>query len=119
MFGAEPALVLGLAFALDSTLREPPAVLHPVVWMGRAIAPLTRLAPRASSAELWLGGLYAALISAGFALAAALALRGASAHLALALSVQSFLLWSSFALAGLCAAGEELERALAAGDLGR
>lgn len=37
--------VLVLAVLLDRTLPEPPAAVHPVVWMGRAISFLERLAP--------------------------------------------------------------------------
>ena len=36
-----------LAVALDLALREPPAALHPVVWMGRLIAFLERRSPPA------------------------------------------------------------------------
>ena len=39
-------LVLLLAVALDRTLPEPPAIAHPVVWMGRAISSMERVAPQ-------------------------------------------------------------------------
>ncbi len=116
---ADPALVLGAAFALDSALHEPPRALHPVVWMGRAIAPLTALRARGRTLELALGALYASLVSAGFALLAALLVRATAAHVVVATMLQALLLWSCFALSGLCAAGEEMARALEASDLAR
>ncbi len=116
---ADAALVLGAAFVLDSALREPPAALHPVVWMGRAIAPLAAMRARARSAEFALGALYALFVSVGFALATLWVLSVASGYGYAALAVEVLLLWSSFALAGLCAAGEEMARALEAGDLAR
>jgi adenosylcobinamide-phosphate synthase len=33
---------VGLAFALDAAVAEPPTTLHPVAWFGRAVAPLDR-----------------------------------------------------------------------------
>lgn len=52
-----------VAFALDRLLGEPPAPLHPVVWMGRALgasgAPWPRLAPSVQflcGAVAWSGG---------------------------------------------------------------
>ena len=38
------ALVFSLAVALDRLLPEPPAIVHPVVWIGRVIAALERVA---------------------------------------------------------------------------
>lgn len=114
--GAEAALVLTAAFALDVTLAEPPAALHPVVWMGRAIAPLKRMPARAAALEFVLGGSYALMVTVGCALLGVAALRAGRVA---ALPLQVFLLWSCFALKGLLAAGNEMLVALEARDLAR
>jgi adenosylcobinamide-phosphate synthase len=108
---------LAVAFALDVTLSEPPAALHPVVWMGRAIAPLKRAPARGPGAELALGGAYTLALTCGCAFLASLVL----VHLgrASAFVLEVFLLWSCFALKGLHRAGEAMRRALAEGDLPR
>ncbi len=66
-----------LAFALDQLCGEPPAGLHPVVWMGRALgvtgAPWPRLSSRAQlvcGASVWIAA--ASVVTAVAALAAAL-----------------------------------------------
>jgi adenosylcobinamide-phosphate synthase len=46
---------LGLALLLDALFGEPPAWLHPVVWMGRALAWLEAAAPRGEAARLTYG----------------------------------------------------------------
>ncbi|MET0285518.1 MAG: adenosylcobinamide-phosphate synthase CbiB, partial [Polyangiales bacterium] len=109
------AAELVLAFLLDVTLSEPPATLHPVVWMGRAIAPLKRMPTRAPALELALGGVYTLALTCGSALLGLLALLHAGRAGAFVLEV--FLLWSCFALKGLYRAGEQMRRALAAHDL--
>jgi len=119
MPGAESALVLAAAFVLDGTLREPPLALHPVVWMGHAIAPLKRVRPRAHAAELLIGGLYVALITVGSAALGWALLRLAHPQPWLAVAAQVFLLWSCFALKGLWAAGVEMALALEQHDLPR
>jgi adenosylcobinamide-phosphate synthase len=119
MPGSDAALVLVLAFALDVTLREPPNRLHPVVWMGNAIAPLKRWPRRAPASELAIGALYVVLITAGAALLGAALLALLSFSAAAVLVVQVFLLWSCFALKGLWAAGHEMSLALEAGELAR
>lgn len=109
-------MVLGSAFVLDLALREPPNALHPVVWMGHAIAPLKRLSGSARR-ELVGGALYTLAITCGFALAAWAVIALSSALRPLALAIEVYLLWSCFALASLCRAGEEMAAALEAGDL--
>lgn len=107
---AEPIWALAVAFALDVTLSEPPASLHPVVWMGRAIAPLKRVSGRRPGVELVIGVLYTLAVTFGCALLAVAASR-------LALALEVYLLWSCFALKGLYRAGRDMERALAVDDL--
>jgi adenosylcobinamide-phosphate synthase len=113
----EALAVLGLAWLLDLTLGEPPALLHPVVWMGRVIAPLKRVRPSSARRELWLGALYALAVACGFGLAAALLLRFAGQLPALRFACEVYLLWSCFALQGLLRAGRAMQAALARGDL--
>jgi adenosylcobinamide-phosphate synthase len=109
--------VLGLAWLLDLTLAEPPAALHPVVWMGRVIAPLKRMQPGSARRELVLGALYALTVACGFGLGAALLIRLAAALPALRFTLEVYLLWSCFALKGLLRAGQAMQAALGAGDL--
>lgn len=49
------ALVLLLAVVLDRLLPEPPAKLHPVVWMGYTVDALRRVAPRSPLAAFLFG----------------------------------------------------------------
>ena len=116
---AHAALVLALAFLLDATLSEPPAALHPVVWLGHAIAPLKRMRPRPPRTELLIGALYAALITLAAALVGWALLRCLASWPYAALALEVYLLWSCFALKGLYGAGEEMALALEAADLGR
>jgi adenosylcobinamide-phosphate synthase len=109
--------VLALAFVLDVTLSEPPATLHPVVWIGRAIAPLKRQPVRAPALDFALGSLYTLALTSGCALLALFVLMHSGRASAFVLEV--FLLWSCFALKGLYQAGEAMRRALAADDLMR
>ena len=50
-----PAMALLLALAIDRWWGEPPAPLHPVVWMGRALGACgVRVAPvQATGRDLW------------------------------------------------------------------
>ncbi|HEX6239242.1 MAG TPA: adenosylcobinamide-phosphate synthase CbiB [Polyangiales bacterium] len=113
----EAAGVLVLAWLLDCWVGEPPARLHPVVWMGLVIAPLSRLGRRSPVHELVLGALYAAGVAGGFGLAAMFALRSLEAWPVLHVALQVYLLWSCFALRGLLAAGRAMQAALARADL--
>lgn len=115
----EAACVLAAAWLLDGLVGEPPARLHPVVWMGNVIAPLKRMPPRSPRLELWLGGAYALAVVAGFGGAAALALRALAPWPVARLALEAYLLWSCFALKGLLVAGREMAGALEAHDLPR
>ncbi len=59
------ALVLGLAVLLDRILPEPPAKLHPVVWIGSSIDVLKRFAPQ-SPTPAFLYGCFIVLVLVGF-----------------------------------------------------
>ncbi len=101
------------ALALDAALAEPPAAVHPVVLMGRAIGWLERRAP--SRGELLYGVALVAAPAAGAAAIGELAQRVRLAPVRI-LAVL-FLLKSTFALRALVAAAARVERAVAADDL--
>ena len=53
----EPLLILLLALAIDLIFGEPPRAIHPVVWMGKVVSLLERLAPaQGIRAQLVYGG---------------------------------------------------------------
>jgi adenosylcobinamide-phosphate synthase len=107
-------ILLG-ALAVDLVLGEPPARLHPVVWMGRMQSALRRRAPTGPlPAFLW-GAFMAAAGPCLFGGIGWLALRHTrgAAHWILAV----FLLKSAFAVRALAAAGWSVSRPLAAGNL--
>jgi adenosylcobinamide-phosphate synthase len=103
-----------VALGWDLRWGEPPVLLHPVVWMGRAIAALEARAPQGALRELCYGG---ALVGAP-ALAAALlgvAARATPRPLRWALTV--WLIKSTFALRALVDAGDAVEDALVRDDV--
>jgi adenosylcobinamide-phosphate synthase len=117
---AQPSLlVLCGALALDLLFGEPPNAMHPVAWMGRAMAALTPAPLRWSPPiELGVGGSIALLPPAAFAIAAA------AATVALArtpplveLVASALLLKSTFALRALNGAALRVRAALLQGDL--
>jgi adenosylcobinamide-phosphate synthase len=111
------AVVLAAAFVLDAVVGEPWTPLHPVVWMGRAIAPLKRVALSNAALEFVVGALYTAIITGGFAAAVWFGER-ALAHVPwLAGAFEVYLLLGCFALKGLVAAGDGVRKALDADDL--
>lgn len=116
--GALAVAALALALALDLGLGEPPAALHPVVWMGKVIAGLERRAPRAGPVrQLLAGGAIALLVPTAFA-AGASALRVAvRGHPALDLALSAILLKSTFALRALGRAGAAVGEAVERGDV--
>lgn len=107
--------VLLAALALDVLAGEPPARVHPVVWMGRLQKALRRRAPsRPAPAFVW-GGLMAVAGPVLFGGGAALLLDHAGGAVRWLLSV--YLLKSAFAVRALAAAALGVRRALAANDL--
>jgi adenosylcobinamide-phosphate synthase len=107
--------VLLAALALDVLAGEPPARVHPVVWMGHLQKALRRRAPR-RPAPAFLWGAFMAL--AGpilFGGAAALLLDHVGGATRWLLSV--YLLKSAFAVRALAAAALGVRRALVADDL--
>jgi adenosylcobinamide-phosphate synthase len=113
----DPSLaVLALALAIDLLLGEPPARLHPVVWIGRSIAGLERVLPRSGARrQLVAGALLALLIPCAFAAAAAAVLALLAPWPLLQLTVAALLLKSAFALRALGRAAQVTRAALASG----
>lgn len=118
---AHALVVLAGALALDAVAGEPPAALHPVVWMGRFYGWLRRRAPRGRSraaAFAWgcvmaLGG---PLVFGG----AAWAIGCATAPLELLrIVVEIYLLKSALSVRMLGQAAAAVARALADGDESR
>jgi adenosylcobinamide-phosphate synthase len=113
----EATLVFAAAWLLDCTVGEPPAALHPVLWMGRAIAPLKRLRARGPTLELLIGALYTAFVACAFTAAGLLARRQLSGWPLARFVFDVYVLLSCFALKGLLDAGSFMRAALAADDL--
>ena len=112
--------VVWLAGALlwDRLLGEPPAALHPVVWIGRVIGWLERRARRGSALlELAQGAALAVVVPAVFAGLTGLVLLGLAGTPWLRLPVGIWLLKSSFAIRELGVAADGVRLALAGGDL--
>jgi adenosylcobinamide-phosphate synthase len=116
--GLHAASVLGAAWLLDLRVGEPPAALHPVIWMGNAIKPFKRALGLGKLRELSLGMLALLLVAGSFGLGAFALLRAASAIPLLGFALEVYLLWSAFALRGLLRAGRVMQHAVEAHDLG-
>ena len=114
---ADPSLtVLALALAIDLVLGEPPAPLHPVVWIGRSIALLERVLPCSGARrQLIAGALLALLVPCAFAAASAYGLALLARWPLLQLTVAALLLKSAFALRALGRAAQVTRAALVAG----
>jgi adenosylcobinamide-phosphate synthase len=105
--------ILGAALFVDWTLGEWPAVLHPVVWMGKTIALFERAAPEAGPRkQLAFGALMALAVPALFAVASFFVLARAHSYPAVEFVASVVLLKSTFALRALAAAARKVERAL-------
>jgi adenosylcobinamide-phosphate synthase len=110
--------VLAAAWLLDLGVGEPPALLHPVVWMGKAIQPFKRALGLGRARELAAGVLALLCVAGGFGLATFLLLRALSGLPLLCFAVEVYLLWSAFALRGLLRAARVMQQAIEAHDLG-
>ena len=111
-------LALLLALAWDRLLGEPPAALHPVVWMGRAIDVALRAAPEPRPArELAYGTVIALVLPVGCFVAGAAVLAATARVPLLRLAVETFLLKSAFALHALGVAARDVRDPLRRDDL--
>src|SRR5919204_4674208 len=111
-------LPLLLALGLDAALGEPPAVMHPVVWMGRLAAALERRTPRSAHARLVYGACGAGSIAGASILAGHLVEQVVGRlHPLPRLLALSWLLKSTVALRSLAAAAEAVRAPLQRHDL--
>jgi adenosylcobinamide-phosphate synthase len=102
--------VLLLALALDWLAGEPPAALHPVVWLGRLISLLEQRAPRDNPPAELLYGAGMAVVCAGAAAAPALLIP-------MPRIVEAALLKTMFSWRALHQAGERVRQPLEQSDL--
>lgn len=109
-----------LALVLDGLLGEPPAALHPVVWMGRAVDRVGRRVPPAPAGQLVHGGLQVVAVGGAAALGA-LVLAGAARRVPEPYSTvaEAWLLKTLLSVRALVAAARAVGRALDDGDLER
>lgn len=107
-----------LALVWDRTLGEPPARLHPVVGMGRAIDVALRVAPRTQpTAQLAYGALLALALPLACVVVANLALVVAARAPLLRLALEAYLVKTTFALRALGEAARDVRDPLLASDL--
>ena len=105
-----------LAGLFDVTIGEPPAALHPVVWMGRVIGAFMARRPKGRPLAELAYGLLVVLATAGSAALAGLVLTLVLGRLPwwVALPAGAYALKTTFSLRGLVRAGRDVQRALAA-----
>ena len=107
------ALVLILAVTLDRLLPEPPAKIHPVVWMGRTISALERIAPQSPPAALLFGCVVVVVVvGAWIALAWLLVTALVSVHPIAYVIGGAILLRTTFTVRGLSSAARQTYQAL-------
>jgi adenosylcobinamide-phosphate synthase len=110
--------IILVALALDVTLGEPPAAVHPVVWIGKAIERVAAGAPRGHARQLLHGAIHAALLAGLAAMAGAVVARLAAAFPApLATLTEAAILKTAFSLRGLTDAAHRVEADLDAGNV--
>ena len=116
---ADAAIVLGLAFALDLALGDPPNAWHPVAWLGRYVSAIVARAPRRPPSLAFVVGVVLVVSTCGLAALAAIGVEVALADAprAVRLVVSALFLKACFALRGLASAARELVRAFDAGGL--
>lgn len=115
---ASALIVLAAALVVDWALGEYPSLLHPVVWIGKAIAAAMRLAPQQGRRRQLLFGALLALgictLSAGMTF---LILRWAAGWPIVEIVAGTFFLKASFALWELKRAADRVVQPLQLGDL--
>ena len=116
--GAVALAILGVALLIDWVLGEYPAVLHPVVWLGKSISAGLRLAPASGPRrQFFFGAMLTLLCVALCAGLAWLVLWGVAFHPIVEVVVGGFLLKASFALQALGRAAMGVVRPLEEGKL--
>ncbi len=112
------ALTFLLAVGLDRLLPEPPARIHPVVWMGRAIAAMERIAPRRTVPALLYGCIIVIMLVGASTALAALAIYGlASLHWVAYVGLGAMVLRTTFTVKSLSSAAKQTRHALREGGL--
>jgi adenosylcobinamide-phosphate synthase len=115
---ASALIVLAAALVVDWALGEYPSPLHPVVWIGKAIAAAMRLAPPQGR---WRQLLFGTLLTLGICTLSAgttfLILRWAAAWPIVEILAGTFFLKASFALWELKRAADRVVQPLQRGDL--
>jgi adenosylcobinamide-phosphate synthase len=112
------ALAVALAVVLDLALGDPPNRLHPVAWVGRALAAGQARLCRGGPARLVVSGAMLTLgVTALAGLAGALVAALAAAPGPAGLVLEAAALKSTISLRGLAAAARSVAAALARGDL--
>lgn len=111
--------VLLLALAIDLALPEPTNALHPVVWMGKSISALKRLAVgRGRTAAFLIGLGMAVALPAAFGGAAWIAMLGLRELGGIPYLIGgALLLKTTFAVRGLARAARDTQRSLESGDM--
>ena len=112
------AFALLLAVGLDRLLPEPPARIHPVVWMGRAISAMERATPQTPLPAFLFGCLIVATlvgVSTALAWLAAAALH--SLHPLAYVAGSAILLRTTFTVKGLSSAAKHTRQTLGEGRL--
>lgn len=108
------AAVFLLAVLLDRLMPEPPNRIHPVVWMGRAIAALERIAPQRPAAAFLFGSAIVGVITGGSGVLAWLLVSALMSVGPLAYAVgAAVVLRTSFTVRGLLSAADRTRRTLA------
>lgn len=107
-----------LALALDLAFGEPPAPVHPVVWIGTLVGQIAQRAPAGSRSATVFGAAHLGLV-ATLTWAASAGLLIACRRLPQPLDwlVEAWLLKTALSLRGLVEATNTVRRALEAGDL--
>lgn len=113
------ALALTLAVVLDFALGDPPTRVHPVAWLGSAVARLERTLRRTPTLDGLLGGAVLAAVTVALATGAAFAVSSAahSAGPVAGVAVDAALVWLALAARSLAAEGRAVARMLESGDL--
>lgn len=107
------AAVFLLAVVLDRLVPEPPNQIHPVVWMGRAVAALERIAPQRPAAAFLFGGVIVVVVAGGTGVLAWLLVTALTSAGSLAYAVGgAIMLRTSFTVRGLLSAADQTRRAL-------
>ncbi len=114
-------IVIWLAVLIDVLWGEPPNGVHPVAWMGNAIAAFRRHAPKRGRWRPFVAGMCFVIAGAcvTFAIGAAIEAALRATPVAFAVLGEALVLKLMFSLRGLARAGQLVCAALQSGDLQR